>query len=105
LIDEVSTNARVALLSNTNEIHWRQIESQFRLSAQFEGLFLSHETGQYKPDPDAFRTVMSTMNCAPSQILFFDDSEKNVVAARELGIDARLVSGIQGVQKELSKLI
>jgi putative hydrolase of the HAD superfamily len=84
---------RVALLSNTNEVHWQQVTSASGVFDLFEHVFLSFETGHYKPEPAAFQNVMGFFNCAPAEIVFLDDSEPNVMAARELGIDAHKVTG------------
>ena len=85
---------RVALLSNTNGVHWQQVTSTSDVFSLFEHVFLSYETGHYKPEPAAFQDVMEFFNCAPGDIVFVDDSEPNVMAARELGIDAQKVTGI-----------
>jgi len=84
---------RVALLSNTNKLHWQQVTSASRMFDSFEHVFLSYETGHYKPEPAAFHDVMDFFNCAPDDIVFLDDSEPNIVAARKLGIDAHQVVG------------
>jgi len=84
---------RVALLSNTNEIHWHQVTSASSLFDVFDKVFLSFETGHYKPEPAAFYDVMEYFGCGPGEIVFLDDSEPNIAAARELGIDAHKVVG------------
>lgn len=89
---------RVALLSNTNEIHWQQVTSASSLFDVFDKVFLSYETGHYKPEPAAFQDVLEYFGCTPGEIVFLDDSEPNVVAARKLGIDAHKVVG--GAQLE-----
>lgn len=101
LVNHVSGFARVALLSNTNRIHWKQVTAQSSVFERFDALFLSFETGQYKPDNGAFLDVLSRLSCEPSQILFLDDSEKNVDAARAIGMDTRLISRSNPVREEL----
>lgn len=92
---------RVALLSNTNEIHWQQLTAASCVFDVFDKIFLSYETGNYKPEPAAFHDVMEHFGCAPDEIVFLDDSEPNIVAARKLGIDAHQVVG----GAELEKLL
>lgn len=84
---------RVALLSNTNAVHWQQVTSGSSVFDLYEHVFLSFETGHYKPDPAAFQDVMEHFRCAPGDIVYLDDSEPNIVAARKLGIDAHRVAG------------
>lgn len=92
---------RVALLSNTNEVHWQQVTSASDVFDDFEHVFLSYETGHYKPEPAAFQDVMGFFNCEPGEIVFVDDSEPNVAAACKLGIDAHRVVG----EAELERLL
>ena len=51
-------------------------------------MFLSHEIGARKPDPDAFLLVCKKMSTHPKDVLFIDDSAANVEGARAAGIDA-----------------
>ena len=89
-------NYPIYLLSNTNEIHWRQGREEFfrykglQVEDFFDGVFLSYEMGIEKPHPSIFDKVVEGIGCAPSEILFFDDSEVNCEAARKQGLLARL---------------
>lgn len=91
----------VALLSNTNELHWRMIRKQLDVESTFKHLFLSYEMGCCKPDDDIFTSVIERVSIAPSKILFLDDTEANVDAARQSGMDAMLVKGPSGIQSAL----
>ena len=88
-------NYPIYLLSNTNEIHWRQGSEEFfrykglHVEDFFDGVFLSYEMGIEKPHPAIFDKVVEGIGCAPSEILFFDDSEVNCEAARKQGLLAR----------------
>jgi FMN phosphatase YigB (HAD superfamily) len=73
-----------ACLSNTNETHWRQIvayPSVMRLGTRLA----SHELGLHKPDPAIYREAERLLAAPPHGILFFDDLEPNILAAREAG--------------------
>ena len=93
LVRAIPARFRVSLLSNTNEVHWQQIVSATPVFEEFDSLFLSFRTGYFKPEEAAFRQVVEHYRCAPSSIVFLDDSEKNVAAAAGLGIQARRVAG------------
>lgn len=95
----------VALLSNTNEIHWQHVESQSDVFEGFAKLFLSYETGNAKPSAAAFHDVMQHFDCEPGQIHFFDDNAGNVAAARQEGLKAVQVSGWNNVEREVAKVI
>ena len=104
LIQAAQQQYRVALLSNTNKIHWRQVTKASGLFDEFEHVFLSYETGYYKPEPAAFHDVTEFFDCAPGDIVFLDDSEPNVAAARDLGVDARLVAGVNELRQQLLRV-
>lgn len=95
----------VALLSNTNEIHWQQVASQTDVFDRFVKLFLSYKTGNAKPDPAAFREVSAHFACDPADILFFDDNAGNVTAAQEEGLQAVQVRGWTAVEEELARVL
>lgn len=80
---------RLALLSNTSELHWRWIAAmEPRLEGLFERLALSHRLRARKPDPEFFRRALADWDVDPARALFLDDMEKNVRSARESGIRA-----------------
>lgn len=85
---------RVVMLSNTNEGHWETIERLFRytmgapLSEFFDELYLSFEMNLRKPEPEIFESLLRSEGVEAADCIFFDDSEENCNAARELGIEA-----------------
>jgi putative hydrolase of the HAD superfamily len=83
---------RVCCLSNSNEVHWTRFGPFLDC---FDVAFSSHLLGEIKPDAGVFRRVMSELDAAPDSLYFFDDSAPNVEAARELGMNAFWVKGIE----------
>lgn len=87
-----SAHYDLALLSNTNPIHWAQANPNFflldgeNLLNRFSHIFLSFELHLMKPSPKIFETVITTLGRNPDEIVFFDDSEINCKAASALGI-------------------
>jgi putative hydrolase of the HAD superfamily len=72
------------------------------IASHFDHLFLSHETGFFKPEPAAYLEVIRKLALAPQQILFFDDKPENVDAARQTGMEAHVVNGPAAVRKVIS---
>jgi FMN phosphatase YigB (HAD superfamily) len=82
-------------LSNTNRRHWEIMEREPERYAAFHALtrrWNSFELGLRKPDAEIYRAVESGSGVAAGQILFFDDREENVEAARQRGWRAELVA-------------
>ena len=80
---------KLCAFSNTNAVHAEAFYAQYpRALESFSSMFLSHEIGARKPDPDAFLQVCKKMSTHPRDVLFIDDSAANVEGARDAGIDA-----------------
>lgn len=94
---------RVASFSNSNAVHWPIMESHQRASEVFEANFPSHQLGYCKPDPKAFAEVIGRWGVVAGQILFLDDNEVNCAAARQAGMQALRVQGVEGVRRALSR--
>ena len=94
---------QVAALSNINELHVPRMLKEFRLDEYFDNLFFSNELHLSKPDPDFYLKALELLAVAPNEVVFFDDVEKNVSAARDLGINAHQMLGHSSVLSILSK--
>ena len=101
LIPMLPAGLKVGLLSNTNEIHWASISSRTRLFEQFDFIYLSFETGHYKPDRCCFEHVLKDSRLRARDILFLDDVGQNVDAATECGMQAAVVSSVDGLRSAL----
>ncbi len=83
---------RLILLSNTNELHIEKVIEiitlkQFhRFKNCFDAFYLSHEVHLRKPDSAIFDFVLNKHKLIPKECLFIDDTKKNTVTAKELGI-------------------
>lgn len=65
--------------------------------------YFSCETGFLKPDEQAFTNILNDNNLKPEECVYFDDSSKNVVVARELGIHAYEYEGLEAVKKVIEE--
>lgn len=101
LLSRIPPSYTRALLSNSNALHWPRVMNDLGLGAVFEHCFVSHLIGWVKPDAQAFEHALATLRCAPSEVLFLDDSELNVAAARHLGMRAVRVCGASEAERAL----
>jgi HAD superfamily hydrolase (TIGR01509 family) len=90
-----------AVLSNSNGLHWERIRDDMGLGAAIEHHFVSHLTGRIKPDAEAFLHVSETLGCAPREVLFLDDNQLNVDAARGVGMQAMVAKGRADAERVL----
>lgn len=93
LLDNVGARFTLALLSNTNPVHWNRADIGPILEPRFDRLFLSWQTGHVKPDPEAFDDVTNHYGVDAASIIFLDDNPLNVRAATARGLRAVLVRG------------
>ena len=92
LLQHFSQNHRMALLSNTNELHMIQVLKEWKkvcevpFESLFEQVFLSHNIHQRKPHPETFLWVSMKLNVLPKDVLFIDDSPQHIQGAKEAGL-------------------
>ena len=92
LLRKLKEKYRLFLLSNTNLIHYRRFQEQIHtqtgmhLEDFFEKTYYSHEVGMSKPDVAIFHLVVNENKLDPAETLFVDDTEKNMVGAKEAGL-------------------
>lgn len=79
---------RTALLSNSLTGARERERAAYGFERICEAIFYSHEIGLLKPDPAVFSHVTEFLEVRPSDVLFVDDVEENVEAARVHGWSA-----------------
>lgn len=95
---------RLAVLSNTNEVHWKRLSGEMGVGALVEMAFASHLIGLRKPDARVYQHVAAELRVTPSDLVFFDDNAANIEAALSLGIEAHRVEGIAALRERLELL-
>ena len=99
--DTVQTVNRLAgryplyLLSNNNPIAMSRILEMFRENGlapetTFRDQFISSEMKLLKPSREIYEESVRRTGLPAGEVLFIDDNETNVLAAREAGMQARL---------------
>jgi putative hydrolase of the HAD superfamily len=93
LIQKVSRDKRIFLLSNTNSIHMKwfkeytnKLLGENTFFTTFEVAYLSHEIKMRKPHSQIFEYVISQNDLSPENTLFIDDSEQHILGAKKTGL-------------------
>jgi FMN phosphatase YigB (HAD superfamily) len=92
---------RLACLSNCNASHWGRNE-EIGILREFEVALSSHQLGCHKPEPAIFEKALAALRADAETVTFFDDSAANVEAARDAGMRAVQVRGIQELSSALT---
>ena len=81
---------RTAILSNAAAGGRREEERRYGFAAMADVLVYSYEVGIEKPDRRIYQITCERLGVDPGEVVFLDDVEVNVVAARQLGMRAVL---------------
>jgi HAD superfamily hydrolase (TIGR01509 family) len=92
-------------LSNDVERWSVKLRANFKVESYLEGTVISSAARARKPSPEIYRLLLSRSGYAADEIIFVDDREKNVAAARELGIGALHFSRDVGYEALKRKLL
>ena len=101
LLNRIPAEYILAVLSNTNALHWPRMMDEIGHDEVFDHFFASHIIGKLKPDLEVFEHVLTELNCNPDSILFIDDNRLNVEAASRAGIVAEESRGIEQAMQVL----
>ena len=104
LFRELKCRYQMVAVSNTNEMHWKYLETTFPLIHEFDEQVLSFRVGAMKPDPVIYREALARARCSPSEAIFIDDLPVNIEAAEQLGIKGILYQGEAKLRAELTRL-
>lgn len=101
-----SMGIKCYLATNQERYRTDYIIDQMGFGKSFDGVFSSANIGYTKPGKEYFQHILGDLEgILPEEIVYFDDSEKNVIAAKELGIDARLYSAYEDFDRVVKELL
>jgi len=85
LLLKLSQTHRLSVISNTDELHYKRIYSDYDVMKLFEEPITSFRAHSMKPEKEIYDYALQALNCSPEQTLFIDDKAENVYRARQLG--------------------
>ncbi|WP_141575201.1 HAD family phosphatase [Actinomadura sp. WMMA1423] len=91
----------LALLSNAPVELARMVDRR-PWASLFRHRLYSADLRLAKPEPEIFRELTGRLGAAPEEVVFVDDREENVRAARMLGIRSVLFTGVPRLREELA---
>ncbi len=105
IVPRLKGRYKLLLLSNTNDLHYRQFQPQFQETLDhLDHVILSFEVGVRKPLSRIYEICEERSGSKPSECLFIDDVPANVAGALARGWHAVLYHNKVDLEQELVKL-
>ena len=83
-----ATGIGVHLATNQHPERAAYMRRELGYGARFDTQFYSCDLGVAKPERGFFERILAAVGTVPEEVLFVDDSERNVAGAREVGLAA-----------------
>lgn len=106
LLKEYRKTHNLYLLSNTNRIHYPEVDRIMgetfgvaSLEPYFDKLYLSYDVGLRKPNTDIYEYVLADAGIKAEESIFLDDSIHNLPPAEQVGIKTIFVD--RPISKEM----
>lgn len=81
---ETKKRCKIGILSNLIFLDKERLSKQLELN-KYDYVWLSFELGELKPDNRIYEIVEDDCKLKPQNILFIDDSERNIITAKNRG--------------------
>jgi len=88
-------------LSNWSAETFCRVRPRYKFLDLFETIVLSGEVKLNKPDPRIFAVFLERVGRKAEECLFIDDSEENIIVARQLGFGTIHFESAEQLKKEL----
>ena len=89
LMHRISQKMNIGILSNVAEDVYELIQARKIIpNIEYHSIIVSAKIGSIKPEKEIFDFAIKEAGHKPNEVLFIDDSESNVMAARSFGWNA-----------------
>jgi len=95
---------KTGILSNIGDAMELGVLGRFPALREFSHHTFSHRLGIAKPDAEIYRHAVEGLGVAAGEILFVDDREENILAARDAGMVGVQYLGHAGFVEEMQRL-
>lgn len=93
---------KLYLLTNITEDSYNYINDLININKIFDGGIYSYQEHLIKPDYDIYDLLINKFNLNKEETIFFDDKEKNVLAANKVGIKSFVFTSIEDIENNLN---
>jgi len=93
-----SAGKRCFLVTDQEKYRAQYLNEQHKFSTFFDKCFYSCDLGFRKSEKEFFQAVVQKTGFQPEEIIYLDDDLDDVATAKELGLQARLYTGIDDLK-------
>jgi len=93
---------KIALLSNTNILHFDYLKKSFSIFDAFHNIITSFESGARKPDPLIYKKALDLLEATPQNAFYTDDRAEFIEKACTLGIRGFVFRDAEQLKRDLS---
>lgn len=95
----------VKLVVATNHVSFIQDYILKAFGNVFDNIYISANMNAIKPDSEFYNKILEDLNISPEEMLFLDDSEKNIIGAKLCNINTIHVTKGLDILNEIEKNI
>jgi HAD superfamily hydrolase (TIGR01509 family) len=101
IIENIRKSGIICILSTKQEKYRVEyFKNELGLGKLFDYIVSTHEIGVFKDNPEFYKEILKLIpEIKTSEILFFDDREKNIKAAESAGIKSILFKSIEDLKE------
>ena len=103
-VEALVGRVKLALLSNTHDLHIHFLRPRLPVLVKFDAIILSYEEGLMKPAPELYRRALQRLKVEPTRAAFFDDVARYAEGASAVGIHGRLFTTVMDFELQLRLL-
>lgn len=92
---------RLYLLTNITEDTYQYVDSIMHIDSIFDGGIYSYQEHMIKPNSNIYELIIERFDLNKEETIFFDDREKNVIAAQAVGINAVVFRTINDIKNNI----
>ena len=105
LIADLHKDYKTGLITNAHHEFIDPLLEKGHIRTHLDSVVVSSRAGVVKPDLRIFEMCLEELGVEPSEAVYFDDLERHVAGARELGIQAVLFRDYAQAKADLHKLL
>lgn len=89
LLKELSLEYQLLFISNLSKAHWELVLSKQDIIKEYFSSdwqqVLSYKEGSQKPETEIYLKALSNAKVSPSEAIFFDDKDENIIGFQKVG--------------------